>query len=151
MMLLRFSIGNDSYGLDSARIVEVIPLVQFRPVPHTPAYVPGCFLYRGTMVPVIDLSMLLSGHPARQRLGTRVIVVNRADDEGVAALLGLLAENITDTVRYHARDLEPSNIAPPEAPYLGRILTDAGEMIQLIQLEQLLPESLKKALFSDRQ
>ena len=52
MLLLQFQAGNDRYGLDASRVIEVVPLVVFRPLPHADPCVAGLFNYRGTMLEV---------------------------------------------------------------------------------------------------
>ena len=62
----------------SARVVELVPRVELRPVPHAPAFLAGLLGYRGKVVPVIDLGVLLELAPCRGSLSTRIILVNDA-------------------------------------------------------------------------
>lgn len=150
MLLLRFQAGNERYGLDVSRIIEVIPMVLFLPRPQADQAVAGIFNYHGTMVPVIDLTVLLTGSPSRQRFSTRVILLEypgRPGEEEGNHILGLLAEQVTETVFYREEDMKPAGIAVDGAPYLGDILVKADGMIQRIAVERLLPPSLQKNLF----
>ena len=68
MLFLVFEIDNERYCLEVSRIIEITPIVIFRELPHAPAYISGVFNYRGVVVPVVDLSMLIAGRPSRPLL-----------------------------------------------------------------------------------
>ena len=50
-------------AIESRFVIEVLPLVPHRPLPLLPEYVSGMFVYRGRLVPVVDLGMRLRIHP----------------------------------------------------------------------------------------
>jgi methyl-accepting chemotaxis protein WspA len=50
MLLLQFQAGDDRYGLDVAEVIEVVPRVLFREIPHADCTVAGLINYRGTLV-----------------------------------------------------------------------------------------------------
>lgn len=147
MLLLIFHVGKERYGLDSRRVIEVVPKVALKPVPHTPQYVAGLFNYRGRIVPVVDLSALIADTPCGALLSTRIILV---DYPGVDRrhILGLLAERVTETLKCREEDFNPPGIATSEGPYLGDLLVDDEGMIQRIRVEEILPQSLRESLFT---
>ena len=119
MLLLKFEIGTAAYAIDSARIEEVVPRVQLRSVPHAPEYLPGVFHYRGKVLPVVDLGVLLGGESALDRLSTRIMVVRTGPD--CSRLLGLLACRVSDLVRVDGSKLQPPAVQLRRAPYLGEV------------------------------
>lgn len=147
MLLLQFQAGKERYGLDVSRVIEIIPMVLFRPLPHADPSVAGLFNYRGTMVPVIDLTSLLAGEASRPLFSTRVILVNYPGRDGEDHTLGLLAERVTETVSCTEEDFQAAGISIDEAPYIGDLLVLADGVIQRVVIEQLLPPALKDALF----
>jgi chemotaxis-related protein WspB len=147
MLLLQFQAGNDRYGLEVDRIVEVIPMVAFRTLPHAEAAVAGCFNYRGGIVPVIDATVLLSGAPSRPLMSTRIILLEYGTPNGASRILGLLAEGVTETVSCTEAEFQPVGLSVPDAPYLGDVLVRPDGMIQRIEVEALLTDSLREALF----
>jgi chemotaxis-related protein WspB len=76
MLLITFRAAESLFALDIARVVEVVPRINLRQFPHAPAFIAGLFDYRGTVVPVIDLGILLGSEACRNRLNTRIILVN---------------------------------------------------------------------------
>ena len=76
MLLLTLAAGANRYAIDVARVVEVIPKVELRAVPHAPVFVAGLLDYRGKVVPVLDLCLLLGIAASQDRLSTRIILVD---------------------------------------------------------------------------
>jgi chemotaxis-related protein WspB len=142
MLFLKFRVGSESYALDSARIAEVLPLLEITRVPHAPAGVAGLINYRGGCVPVVDLSELMLGEPARPHISTRLILVHYGEH-----LLGLIAEQATETMRRDAAGFADSGLASDAAPYLGPVTHDGGRMIRWIEVQKLLPTAISSVLF----
>lgn len=147
MLFLLFQLGKDRYALDVARVVEVIPLVQLKAVPQAPRGVAGLCNYRGKAVPVIDLSALALDRPARSRLSTRLILVRHPGAGGSDELLGLLAEQVTDTIRRETAEFAPAGVDNPEARYLGPVTRDRTGLVQRIEAAQLLTPEVRAVLF----
>ncbi len=147
MLFILFQLGRDSYALEAAQVAEVLPLVQVKKIPHAPAGVVGVFTYRGAPVPVLDLSALTLGRPAHARLSTRLLLVHYPDATGTKRLLGLIAEKATETLRREPGDFVASGVRTDGAPYLGPVVKDARGLIQWIEVDKLLPESVREVLF----
>ncbi|MFM7205518.1 MAG: chemotaxis protein CheW [Planctomycetaceae bacterium] len=147
MQLLTFTVAGQTYAIESRRVIEVLPLVPARPIPHTPDYIRGIFTYRGRLVPLVDLAVRLAVGKLQERLSTRVIVVEYAPGGREPQQLGLVAENVI-SIR-SAAEAEAS--LPPlefrDAAFLGRILRIGGRTIQLLAVEHLLPSEVSSGLF----
>ncbi|MEY4386361.1 MAG: hypothetical protein RLY20_1644 [Verrucomicrobiota bacterium] len=148
MLFLQFQIGADRYALEASRVVEVIPLLGLKKIPHAPRGVAGMFNYRGEIVPALDLTALTTGQPAAERLSTRVLVVRTSVTGRGTRLLGLIAEHATSTLRKDEHDFVDPHLTPGSASYLGPVLLDDQGVIQWIQEQKLLPENLRQLLFS---
>ena len=59
----------------------------------------------------MDLCELAAGRPARERLSTRIIIVNHADERGTNRLLGLVAEQATEMLRKDPRDFIDTEVS----------------------------------------
>jgi chemotaxis-related protein WspB len=142
MLFLKFRIGSEGYVLDTAQIAEILPLLEITHVPQAPAGVAGLINYRGKPVPVIDLSELTLGRPARPHISTRLILVRH---EG--HLLGLIAEHATEMTRHEAGSFADSGLASDTAPYLGPVTQDGGRLVRRIEVKKLLPPDVSRVLF----
>ncbi len=151
MLVLTFRIGKYTYGLEAATVAEVVPPAIYKELPRSPDFVKGLFNYRGTVTPVVDLSMVAGDTACKPLMSTRIIMLDLADLDGEARrgekFLGLLAENITETIKIADENFEKSGIEIPEAPWLGKVARVNGCMLQLVKPHRLLTENLRMVLF----
>ena len=147
MLFLLFQLGQDRYAIEAARVAEVVPVVHLKKMPRAAAGVAGLFSYRGTSVPVIDASELSLGRPAPRRFSTRIVLLNYEVSPTQTALLGLLVEKVTETIRLERSAFVSSGVEVSDAPYLGPVARDSRGIIQWIQLDLLLPQALRDLLF----
>lgn len=147
MLFLQFQLGQDRYVLDSSQVVEVLPLLGIKQIPQAPAGVVGAFNYRGKPVPVIDLSVLALGRPARRHMSTRIIIVLHPGADGTLHLLGLIAEKATEIVHRDPADFANSGVVNGDAPYLGPVATDPNGLVQRIEVTRLLSAAVREVLF----
>lgn len=147
MLFLLFKLGDDRYAIEAAKVAAVLPLVIAKVIPGVPAAVAGAFDYRGTLMPLIDLSQLALGRPAQPRRSTRIIVVDYLVDGGDTQPLGLIAEYASETLACDPAEFVASGVRSDGAPYLGPVVTDARGIVQWVEIQQLLPDALRDLLF----
>jgi chemotaxis-related protein WspB len=148
MLFVLFQLGSDRYAIDTACVAEVLPLIEITRVPHAPPEIAGVCDRRGTPIPVIDLSQLLLGRPAEQRLSTRILIVRYTDGRGDLQLVGLIAEKATEVTRREPETFVHSGITNSRTPYLGQVAGDAQGMVQRIDVGTILPDSVRDMLFA---
>jgi chemotaxis-related protein WspB len=149
MLFILFQIGQDRYALPASRIIEVLPLMNLKRVPRAPTGVAGVLNYRGAPAPVIDLNEMTLAVSAAHRLSTRIILVKYPLDAERGHALGLLAENVTNTIQRPIQDFVAAGVESDNAPYLGRVAKDSGGLIQLIEVERLLTPEIRDVLFRE--
>jgi chemotaxis-related protein WspB len=147
MLCLLFQVGEDRYAMDTAEIVEVLPLVNLTRIPQAPADVAGLFNYRGVPVPVVDLTELTIGRPADRRLNTRIVLVRVPVVDDRARIVGMIAERATRTVRWELSDFALPGLRRNGAPSLGSVATDAHGLVHWFDARTLLPASVRDLLF----
>lgn len=147
MLILQFQIGSSRFAVDSSRVIEVIPAVALRPVPHAPHYLKGLFHYRGKIVSVIDLAELMGGSSCQARLSTRIIIVKQAATKD--QLIGLLAERVNDLVKTPKEAWVSPSTASTQSPYLGPVMKDQSGLIQLIDVDHVAPAELQPATLTE--
>jgi chemotaxis-related protein WspB len=149
MKVLVFHIGDDRYGLPLRLVQRVLPLLELKSLPQAPDAVAGLMNLHGESVPVIDLARLSGGAPARQHFDTRIVLVDYLDPDGATHTLALLAERVMGVQDVSQAALQPAGVKA--APFLGEVAGDSEGIVQLIELEQLLPAGLRALLFQSFQ
>ncbi|MDR9755101.1 chemotaxis protein CheW [Pseudomonas sp. SZMC_28357] len=147
-LFLVFRIGSERYALQATEVVEVLARHSLKPIARAPAWVVGVFAYRGSVVPVIDLSALTFGQPAQLRTSTRLVLVNyRPDAASASQRLGLILEQATDTLRCDPAEFRPYGLDNRQAPYLGPVREDAHGLLQWVRVADLLDAQVRALLF----
>ena len=147
MLYLLFHVKDESYAVDVREVIEVIPKVKLRSIPKAPGYVAGLLNYRGESVPVLDLCMLLHDRKCAAVFGSRIVLVKYPDARGAERILGLLAEQVTDTLQCEAKEFRPSTLVHTSAPYLREVTTHRDQLVQRVDVSALLPAEVQLLLF----
>jgi chemotaxis-related protein WspB len=156
MLVLTFQIGNDRLALDVRRVREVVPRVRFERVAGSPEWLAGLFVYRGKVVPVLDLHRLLKAGECPPHLSSRIILVPlglcsiapRLSASGKIEeddhLVGLLAAQVADVREVQVGGQTLPSFSAPGQPDLGLTMVDEGGILHLLDLDVLLPEALQR-------
>ena len=148
MLLLVFQLGPSRFALEVQAIREVAPYARLEPIAHAPDYVAGLFDFRGELVPVIDLRRLVEGQACRPHMTSRIMLVDYPLPTGGRRLLGLLAEQVTETLKLDPERFTSAGVRIEDTPYLGDIARDEQGMIHLLRPEQLLSPAVCDLLFA---
>ena len=133
MLVLKFRVTGLSFAVAVTTVVEVVPRVELRPLPHALPHVAGLLRYRGGAVPVVDLGLLMGESACRDRLDTRIILVDVGRHGGVGSgFLAMVAERVDQVTLIDETRRSTAGLGVVAAPYLGPVYeTDAG-LLQLI-------------------
>lgn len=144
MLYLLLTIANKRYALPTKNIVEVLPnLVSLQSSQDCPpADKREIINYYGEFIPVIDICHIHTGIPCRQLFSSRIIIIDLPIHHQNVTRVGILAEQVTETVRI---DSEIKSIK--EQPNQFAILLksndeDSGKMIEIFDIKKMLPANL---------
>jgi chemotaxis-related protein WspB len=146
MLALTFQIGHERVALDVRRICEVVPRVPLQQSAGTPAWLAGTFTYRRSVVPVIDLHRLLQAGDCPCQLSSRIMVVPWQYLHLPQGWLGLLAAHVSEIREIPVSPPAPADRSPPQEPNLGATIIDQGRIVRVLDLDRLLPETLRECL-----
>ena len=139
MLVLTFRVAEVPYAVSVRRVVEVVPRVALRGVPHAPGYLAGLLRYRGGAVPVVDLGLLMGDAACEDRLDTRIILVDGGVHGGAGlGFLGLIAERVDDVRAVDESRRAVAGLEIGGAPYLGAVYETDDGLIQLVEPGKIL-------------
>lgn len=106
---LTFSMGGEEYAVNILRVKEIIEYDTLTKVPGTPPAIRGVINLRGNVVPVVDLALRfgLVPNPVTKR---SCIVIVEVDAGGERAVMGILADSVSEVLA-----LAPDQVEPPPA------------------------------------
>lgn len=116
-------------------IVEIVPKIPLKYIPQ--ANFSGMINYGGEPVPILDLSLILTGRPSKNCMHTRIMLISNPEQQGSTKILGFIAEKIIEI-----REIDPFLFSEPSPhikshPFLNGIFFTENESIQKINVDQL--------------
>lgn len=104
--LLVLSLGAERHGVETAHVVEVLPLRDLTRVPCTPAFVLGVVNHRGRILAVLDFRRLFDLPGDAVPPGSRVVAV-----EAGGMTFGIFAEAVSGPIAIDADELAPPPVS----------------------------------------
>lgn len=105
---LIFNLGNERYGIEILKIVEIIKMVPVTTVPNTPNFVKGVINLRGSIVPTIDLRLKIGLEPIEYGNKTRILI-SEDERDGVKLRVGFIVDAVEVICDVNAEDIESSS------------------------------------------
>jgi purine-binding chemotaxis protein CheW len=136
---LSFSMGGADFAVGILQVKEILQFESITPIPSLPASIRGVINLRGSVVPVVDLSVKCGRGETIVSSRTCVLVVEVALD-GRPAVMGVLADGVTEVLELGHDDIEP----PPDfgarvqIPYLVGVGRVGQGFVLLIDLDRIL-------------
>jgi purine-binding chemotaxis protein CheW len=141
---LTFLLAGEEYGIAILRVREIVECGAVTRVPGTPPFIRGVVNLRGTVLPVVDLSMKFGlGETALSRW-TSVVIVD-AEWEGVTTTLGLMTDAMSRVLDLGPGEIEPvpSFGVPIKLDYLLGMGRAEPRFVLLLDIDRVLsPEEL---------
>jgi len=133
--LVVFTLANESYGVDIAKVSGIERMQEITKVPRTPPYVEGVINLRGRVIPVVHLRKLFYLPEGEITKETRIVVVDISGQP-----IGVQVDEVTQVLTILSETVEPpsSVIASADADYLLGIAKLKNKMIILLDLDKLL-------------
>jgi chemotaxis-related protein WspB len=144
MRFLIFDLGHDRYGLPVRDVRRLLPLMELKRIPQAPDFVAGLMNLHGRPVPVLDLCRLACGRECTSHFDTRIVLV---DYRGLP--LGLIAERVSGVQEIDGGAFSDSGVDNRDARYLGRVAMHERRIVQLVEIEHLLPQQVRALLYPE--
>jgi|GEM_PF-2280688 len=140
-----FRIDDQRYAVEMQRLLELDRMTPVTPVPHTPEFILGVTNLRGEIVSVIDFRRLL-GMQTMERPETGRLLKLR--DRRQLLVSGVLVDAIQGARTIKPEDIRPvrTNVGPKIAPLLQGVCDDAGEEVNVLDVDKLFESEQVRAL-----
>ena len=129
MLVLTFQVDAVVYAIPVKQVIEVVPRVALRAIPHAAPYFLGLLHYRGAALPVLDLGLLMGRSACEDRLDTRILLVRTTLG---GERLGLMAERVNELVELDAAKMAMQAPMMLNVPYLTDVYETEAGLLQLI-------------------
>ena len=131
--IVEFSIGKVNYGINVAKVREVIQRTPVTAMPQAHPYIDGLFTLRGKAIPLVNLprclNLMTNGDDAKNIIVTEI---NNYD-------IGFLVENVSRIHRISWKDMEPSPQVGDQSRVVG-IVKMPNRIVLLLDFETIIAE-----------
>ena len=103
---LTFLLADEEYAIGILRVREIIEYDTLTRLPSAPRDVRGVINLRGSVVPVVDLSVRF-GLPERAPTRRTCIIIVEVAVQGEDVVMGIMADAVSQVVDLRAEDIEP--------------------------------------------
>jgi purine-binding chemotaxis protein CheW len=103
---LTFTLNDEQFGVDIAKVREVLEFTSATKVPRTPDFMRGVINLRGSVVPVLDLKMKFGMGQTDKDIDTCVIITE-IDVGGELIVIGAMADAVQEVFDIDADQIEP--------------------------------------------
>lgn len=104
---LTFMLAGEEYALGILRVKEIIEYDVLTTLPSVPPHVRGVINLRGSVVPVIDLSLRF-GLPERPVTKRTCIIIVEIDHQGDRVVMGVIADAVSQVIDLRRDEVEPA-------------------------------------------
>jgi len=130
------------YGVNVAKVREIIKLPVLTKLPGAPAYIDGIFDLRGIVIPVVNLAKWMNiKKPKDKQISPRVIIT-----EFNNVLIGFAVHEARRIRRVNWEDIEPTSFATSDegafsqTKITGVTKIENGEVLLILDLESIVEE-----------
>ena len=148
---LMFNLREACYAVPIASIREVVEFHGLTRIPLAPAVVPGVLNLRGSVIPVVDLSVRIGGPTTAVGRRTCVIIVEMRVEEGLQPL-GVIVDAVSEALEVEAHQLEPRPAFGAGLPteFVAGMLNLSGRFVVVLDLPQVLSLSELEQLVTEQ-
>jgi purine-binding chemotaxis protein CheW len=141
--LVVFQLGAELYGVEIARVHEIIRLQTITRVPRSPSFVEGVINLRGKVIPVVDLRRRFGLPTAEHTRASRIVVVELGDQ-----VVGIIVDSVSEVLRVSSVSIEPPSpvVAGIDSEYLHGIAKLTDRLVILLDLDRILARDERRAL-----
>jgi purine-binding chemotaxis protein CheW len=138
--VVEFRLGDDRFGVNVARVFEVIRYPKVRRLPHTPPFLEGAAELRGAVLPIVDLRKRFGLDPGDATPETRVVITEVNGER-----IGLIVDRVLGVTRLTPEDLQaaPKFFKGLAARYLEAMVNREGHQTIVLNTDEILTSKEK--------
>jgi purine-binding chemotaxis protein CheW len=143
IQLVVFDLADEVYGVDIARVDEVIRMPAITRIPRAPEFVEGVTNLRGKVIPVVDLRRRFGLAMADIQASSRIVVVYIGSHT-----IGLIVDGVSEVIRVASSAIEPPStvVTSVDSAYLRGIAKVDDRLVILLDLDYVLGSAEKDRL-----
>ena len=135
--VLEFMVGGNHYGINVAKIKEIVPYSKVTPVPNSHPCVEGVFMPRDLMITIVDLAKVIKCNPSADITKDMFIITNFNKLNvafHVASVVGIHRVSWTDIIK------PDSTISSADSGIATGVVKINGQLIIILDFERIVSD-----------
>jgi len=130
-LFITFNLSEKVYAIQAEKIIEIVQLPALTLLEKAPEYIIGLLNLRGSIVSVIDLSMILGFQRKVYSSECQVLILSANDKK-----IGIIIDSVKDVVQFEKKSIEPLPYSSKEHTVAG-IYKDDNGLIAFLDLDKI--------------
>lgn len=134
-----FRLIDEIFAIDVKNVIETIEMVELTPVPETPEFMKGVIIFRGDVLPVIDLRLKFKLPEASEGSKSYIIVATYESEEKQQHI-GFVVDKIIDVVGLSELDIDdfPEIGSKYNIEFITGIVKHKEQLTIVLNIEKIL-------------
>lgn len=100
-----FELENEIFAIDVIHVIQTLEMVELTPLPETPDFMKGITIFRGNILPIIDLRLKFQLNSSNKDINDGYVVVTKHTSEDKTQQVGFIVDKIIDVAEYSELDI----------------------------------------------
>ena len=135
-----FMVDNQDFCIEISHVLEIRGWTVTTTLPHAPEFVVGMMNMRGTVLPVLDLSLRL-GFGKTQPGERHVIIIVQIDEK----IMGFLVDAVSDIITVNENQMQPTpDVSSTRTQaFIKGVHTVDEKLVRAIDVREVLPSEVR--------
>ena len=144
-----FTLSDDTFAIDVKNVIHTMEITEITPLPKTPDFVKGITIFRGDILPIIDLRIKFKLQDINN-LSDGFVIVSMFISNEKEQIIGLIVDKVIEVSEFSGMDIEtyPEIGSKYNIEFINGYVKKAGKIIVVLNIEKILSsaefEILKK-------
>lgn len=137
---LTFRLSKNEYGIEVARIIEIISMMNITDVPEMPVSYKGIVNLRGRVIPLMDVRLTLHHLASKEYDNAICIIIVEFDRNNTRLQVGLIVDSVSVVIAFSGDDIEeqPKIAGMPDTSCILGFAKGNGSIRLLLDIDRII-------------
>ncbi|MEK7851483.1 MAG: chemotaxis protein CheW [Deltaproteobacteria bacterium] len=134
--IMLFQLGEENYGIDIAKVSEIVEFTPLTPVPRAPNWVEGILNHHGRIATVLNLSIFFDLPKGKEKTVKKIAVI---DDPAMD--MGILLDDPIEVISLWETKAGISGDSDfVKNKYIGKVIISNGRLINVLDIDKMISD-----------
>ncbi|MCL2074546.1 MAG: chemotaxis protein CheW [Marinilabiliaceae bacterium] len=135
---LIFKIGEENFGINVAKVMEIREYVPPKAIPHSFPFVAGVTEYQDEIIPLIDAGLKFGMAPVKITATTCTVVLELSDDKNKDGYkLGISIDSVSDVLEIEESKMKNVTVEDYKPAFISSFYIHGDRMIYILDADMI--------------